>query len=63
MKSVIEGLGFSKDSSWLSALSGPSIPVFTFWNDLDRERALQGDICNDCFSFLLLFFVFERCTM
>lgn len=30
MKSVIEGLGFSKDSSWLPALSAPSIPVFTF---------------------------------
>lgn len=52
-------LGFSKDSSWLPAFSGSSIPVFTFWNDLDRERALRGDISNDCCPFLLLFFILK----
>lgn len=40
-KNVIEGLGFSKDRSWHPALSDPSIPVFTFHSDLDREESTR----------------------
>lgn len=42
-KNVIEGLGFSKDSSWHPALFESSIPVFTFGGDLDREESMHID--------------------
>lgn len=59
-RNVIEGLGFSKDSSWLPALSDSSVLVFTFWSDLDRKGALHADcnVCNDYFSFSLITFYF-----